>query len=68
MDSPARIPENPINLRTFARRARDDLLWTNSVERFKNILQETLSLCLSDTHDEILSDDDWLEGDWYLAD
>ena len=68
MDSPARIPENPFNLRAVARRARDDLLRANCLERFKNILKETLLRCLLETSDEILYDDDWLEGDWDLAD
>ena len=68
MDSPARSPDNPINLRAVARRVRYDLLRANCVDRFQNISQETLSRCLSDTRDEVLSDDDWLGGDWDLAD
>ena len=40
----------------------------NRVERFLTLLQETLSRCLPDTRDEVLSDDDWLDGDWDLAD
>ena len=64
VDSPARSPDNPINLCSAAHRARDDLLRANRVERFQTLLQETLSRCLSDTCDKVLSDDDWLEGDW----
>ena len=64
IDSPARSPNNPINLRAVARRIRDDLLRANRVERFQTISRETLSQFLSDTRDEVLSYDDWLEVDW----
>ena len=64
VDRPVRSPDNPINLRTVARRVRD-LLNANHVERFKTLSQETVAQCLSDTRDEVLSDDDWLESDWY---
>ena len=65
MNSPARTPDgDPINLHAVARHVRDDLIRANSVERFQTLLQETLSRCLSDTRDEVLSDDDWIEGDW----
>ena len=64
MDSPTKIPDNPINLRAVARRARDDLLQDNCLERFQTLSQETLSKFLSGTSDKVLSDDDWLEGDW----
>ena len=67
-DSPARSLENPFNLRAVARRAFDDLLRANCMERFQNLSQETLLQCLSDTRDKILSNDDWLKGDWDLAD
>ena len=62
-DSPARSPDNPFNLRTVARCACDDILQANCVERFQTLSRETLSQCLSDTRGDILSDDDWLEGD-----
>ena len=64
VDSPARIPENPINLRAVARRIRDYLLQDNRLDRFQTLSRETLSRCLSDTRDKILSNDNWLEGDW----
>ena len=63
-----RSQDNPFNLRAVARRIRDDLLQANRLEQFQTLSQETLSQCLSDTCDEILSDDYWLEGDWDLAD
>ena len=70
--SPARSQDNPFNLRDVARRARDDLLRDNFLERFQTLSRETLSRetlsrCLSDTRDEILSDDNWLGGVWDLA-
>ena len=67
-DSPARSPDNTFNMHAVARRACDDILQANRLERFQNFLQETLSRCLLGTHDEVLYDDDWLGGDWDLAD
>ena len=65
VDSPAKNPDgDPINLCAVARRIRDDLLYTNCVDWFQNIQQETFTLCLSDTHDEVLSNYDWLKSDW----
>ena len=61
---PTRCPEKNFNLRAVARRACDDLLRANCLERFQTLSRETLSLFLSDNRDKILSDDDWLEGDW----
>ena len=66
-DSSARIPDNPFNLRAVARRVRDNLLQDNRLERFQTLSRETLLRCLSYTREEILSDDDWLEGAWDLA-
>ena len=57
-------PDNPISLRAAARRVRYDLLRANCVERFQTLLRETISRCLSDTCDEVLFDDDWLESYW----
>ena len=61
-------PDNPFNLRNVARRVHDDILCANHLERFQNLLRETLPRFLLDNRDEVLSDDDWLEGDWDLAD
>ena len=68
MDNPGRSLDNTINLRAVAYRVCDNLLWDNRVERFQTLSRETLLQCISDTRDEILSDEDWLEGDWNLAD
>ena len=68
MDIPARNSDNPFKLRAVARRACDDLLRANCVERFQTLSQETLLWCLLDNCDEILSNGDWLEGDWDLDD
>ena len=66
VDSPARSPDrDPINLGTVAGRVRDYLLNANYVELIHTLQQETIAWCLSDTRDEVLSDDDWLESDWY---
>ena len=67
-DIPAGIPDNPFNLRAVARRSCDNILQTNRLERFQTLSRKTLSRCLSDTCDEVMFDDDWLKGDWYLAD
>ena len=64
MDSPVSITDNPINLRSVARHVRDNLPNANRVERFQNLFQETVAQCLSDTHEEVLSDDDWIKSDW----
>ena len=63
-----RSPDNPFNLRAVVHRVYDDLLWANRLERFQTFSQDTLSRCLSDTRDKILSDEDWMEEDRYLAD
>ena len=68
MDSPDKSMDNPINLRAVARRARDDFFRANRVERFQTLSRETVSRFLLGTHDKILSNDNWLEGEWYLAD
>ena len=39
MDSPARIPDIPFNLGAVARRACDDLLRANRLERFQTLSQ-----------------------------
>ena len=67
-DSPARSPYNTFNLRAVTRSARDNLLRASCLERCQTLSRETLSLCLLDTRDDILSDDDWIEGYWDLAD
>ena len=64
MDSPDRILYNPINLRAVSRRVRDNLLRANRVDRFQTLSQETLSRCLLETRDKVLSGDNWLESDW----
>ena len=60
--------ENPFNLRAVAHRVCDNLLRANRMERFQTLSREILSRYLLDTCDETLSDDNWLEGDWDLAD
>ena len=65
MNIPAWIPDgDPINLGAVSRRIRDDLLNAERVERIQTLQRETIALCLSETRDEVLSDDDWLESDW----
>ena len=61
-------PDNPFHLRAVARRVRGNIFRSNRLERFQTFLRETLSRCLLDTRDDILSDVDWLEEDWDLAD
>ena len=59
VDSPARIPYgNPINLVAVAHCVRDNLLNIQTLQR------ENIARCLSDTRDEVLSNDDRLESDW----
>ena len=43
VDIPAGSPNNPINFCTVARRACDDLLNANCVERFQTLHQETVA-------------------------
>ena len=65
--NPTRIPNVLINLRTVARRARDNLLRDNHVDQRKTLQRDIQARCLSDTRDNVLyddSDDGWLKEDW----
>ena len=52
----------PIDLGAVARRIRDYLLNTQT------LWQETIAKCLSDTRDEVLSNENWLENGWCKED
>ena len=65
VNSSARTSDSdPINLRAVARRVRDNLLQPNRVEQIQTLQRETITRCLLDTRDEVLSDDGWLKEDW----
>ena len=64
VNSLARNPYgDPINMVAVTCRVHDDHFNANCVEWFQTIQQETFTLCLLDTREEVLSDDNWLESD-----
>ena len=66
MNIPDRTPDGDhINLEAVAHRVRGDILNTNRVEKIQTLQRETITRFLSDTCYEVLSDDDWLESNWY---
>ena len=61
------IPNVPINLRTVACRARDDVLSANRVVRRQNLQRELHTQIISEIRDKVLSDDyddGWLKEGW----
>ena len=59
VDSPVRSSDgDPIDLGAVACSVRDDIL------NIQTLQQETITRCISDNRDKVLSDDNWLESDW----
>ena len=68
MNIPARNPNvDSIDLHGVACRVREALLQDTCVAQRKTLQQEIHTQCLSNTRDEVLSDESnggWLEEDW----